>query len=132
DALAAKRRDHVRPGGVAEGRLDLSLFTIGHLRHVVQAAAADDAYRWIHVVCFRSRLRSLRPQPRELRRGKPTRTACVTHSTHTIRPTCPTYPACPTCPTSPPCPACPTYPTRQPSPPGPPPLPTGPTPPSAP
>ena len=47
DALAAQRADHVRPGRIAERRRDASLLAVGQLRHVVQAAAADDADRWI-------------------------------------------------------------------------------------
>ena len=43
DALAAQRADHVRPGRIAERRRDGLLFAVGQLRHVVQAAAADDA-----------------------------------------------------------------------------------------
>ena len=42
-ALAAQRADDVRARRIAERRRDRPLFAIGQLRHVVQAAAADDA-----------------------------------------------------------------------------------------
>src|SRR6185312_12656897 len=54
DPLAAQRADHVRPRGIAKRRRDPPLLAIGHLRHVVQAAAADDADGWVHLVCFNS------------------------------------------------------------------------------
>ena len=49
DALAAERSEHVRRGRRPERCLDAALFPIGELRHVVQAAAADDANRRRHV-----------------------------------------------------------------------------------
>ena len=44
DTLAAQGADHIWAGRIAERRGDRPLFTVGHLRHVVQTAAADDAY----------------------------------------------------------------------------------------
>ena len=43
DPLAAQRADDVRAGRIAERRGDGPLFAVGQLRHVVEAAAADDA-----------------------------------------------------------------------------------------
>ena len=66
DPLAAQRADDVRRGRSAERCLDAALFAIGELRHVVQAAAADDANRDRHVQLSLERLESLRvrrPQP---------------------------------------------------------------------
>ncbi len=43
DALPAQRAEHVRAGRIAERRGDGRLFAVGQLRHLVQAAAADDS-----------------------------------------------------------------------------------------
>ena len=43
DALAAQRAEHVRTRRIAERRRQRHLAAVGHLGHVVQAAAADDA-----------------------------------------------------------------------------------------
>ena len=43
DALAAQRAEQIRPGRLAERRRQRDFLAVGHLGHVVQAAAADDA-----------------------------------------------------------------------------------------
>ena len=55
DALAAQRAEHVRARRIAERRRRRALFAVGQLRHVVQAAAADDANRRV----IRHSLRSM-------------------------------------------------------------------------
>jgi hypothetical protein len=44
DAAAAQRPDQIRPRRLAERRGQRHFLAIGHAGHVVQAAAADDAY----------------------------------------------------------------------------------------
>ena len=48
DPLAAQRADQVGTGRIAERRRDRPLFEVGQLRHVVQAAAADDSDLDVH------------------------------------------------------------------------------------
>ena len=43
DALAAQRAEHVRARRLAERRRQRHFLAVGHVGHVVQAAAADDA-----------------------------------------------------------------------------------------
>src|SRR6185295_10841316 len=47
DAFPAKRADDVGPRRIAEWRRQALFLRVGQLSHVVQAAAADDADRWI-------------------------------------------------------------------------------------
>ena len=54
DALAAQRRQRVRPGRIAKRRRQHVLLAIGELRHVVQAAAANDSNLCSHVVSVSS------------------------------------------------------------------------------